>query len=150
MVTVQSLSSVPSSARAEAVFEDLLASPQGSLIGDRDVAIEVERMRELWAPGNYYEGIPQPDTAALERIVLRKFATYAAQGVLLAENAPQTILVQTELPPLLRTDMLNEGRARLGWGTLPAVYLWKPEQRTSVRSTQVVTFEGDAQRIIQP
>lgn len=149
-VTVQSLSSVPFSARAEAVFEDLLASPQGSLIGARDVAIEVERMRELWAPGNYYEGIPEPKAADLERIVLRKFATYAAQGVLLAETVPQTILIQTELPPLLRTDMLNEGRVRLGWQMLPAVYLWKPEERTSERSTQVVTFEGDAQRLLQP
>ena len=79
-------------------------------------------MLELWGAGDYYDGLPQPDAAGLEQIVVRKFAAYAMQGVFLNASEPNTILVQTERPALLRTRMLNIGRVFLNMPKIPAIY----------------------------
>lgn len=128
-VEVLRLSALANSPRCDLVLASCSEKPFGNLITAEDVAIEKERMRELWQPGGYYDGIPFPKDADLESIVLRKFASYAAQGVLIAELLPDAVLIQTELPPNLRTCMLNEGRTRLGMDPLPAIFLTKPEER---------------------
>ena len=84
-------------------------------------------MKELWQPGSYYDGLPQPDDVGFLRIIVEKFATYAMQGVFLCDHDPRLILIQAERPPLLRTRMLNAGRRHLWLPELPMVQLYLPE-----------------------
>jgi hypothetical protein len=120
LITVTGLSRFAASLRADAVFEDVIGGAEQFFSVD-EVAAEKNRMRELWKEGDYYTGLRNPSEVELEKIVVRKFAAYAQQGVLLYERDPNSILIQTERPAQLRTKMLNVGRNLLGLSTLPAV-----------------------------
>ncbi|MBN8550708.1 MAG: hypothetical protein J0M12_15445 [Deltaproteobacteria bacterium] len=122
---VVSLAGTEMSCRALGIYENFVADPAKffqPFFRAGDVDEERQRMRELWQVGDYYSGLPQPSSQQLERIIERKFAAYAMQGVFIQERSPDTILVQTERPPFLRTRMLNAGRSALGMESLPAIY----------------------------
>jgi|GEM_PF-5184687 len=106
------------------IYRRFVAMPEEmqQFLRSQDFADERSRLLELWNAGDYYDGLPLPDDNALEQVVIRKFAAYAMQGVLLGELAPNTVLIQTERPPLLRTRMLNSGRTCLGMAEIPAAY----------------------------
>lgn len=78
-----------------------------SCLDTQDQQSEVERMMEIFAPGNYYNGVLSPTPEQLADIVSLKFRTYARQGYVLTRAFPNAILLQNELPPLLRTRMIN-------------------------------------------
>lgn len=110
---------------AEEIYNVMTTTP-GSYIDETDLEAEKQRMRQLWRPGDYYSGLPEPSDAQLEEIVARKFATYAAQGLIMQERDPNLILLQTERPALLRTKMLNAGREARGIQPIPALYMFEP------------------------
>jgi hypothetical protein len=120
-------------------FSALTISPRGELAERQireeplrsftvaDIRAELARMRDLWAPHNYYDGLPCPNEQQLVEIVGRKFATYAKQGIILSELLPNGILIQTERPPVLRTKMVNAGLNLFGMKPIPVLYNSNPE-----------------------
>ncbi|MFF9812350.1 hypothetical protein [Streptomyces sp. NPDC014006] len=127
-LAVERLSAKAPSAQCRNVYASVLADPF-AYFDRQDIEAEMAIMRGLWAPGSYYEGLPEPDDDVLAGIVVRKFATYAMQGRLLRELEPDLVLVQTERPPLLRARMLNAGWDGTGRSSLPTVDFFEPEAR---------------------
>lgn len=117
-VRVLRLSAMPRSEAARRIRAHIAADPSAHFDAV-DRADEVAMMKKLWKPGSYYDGLPRPLDNALDRIVARKFASYAMQGVQLWELEPNLLLLQTERPPRLRTKMLDAGRRLLGLPELP-------------------------------
>lgn len=123
-VEVISLAATRMPPAAERIYSEFVSNPEklARQLRQLDYQDERARMLELWTPGDYYDGLPQPDERQLERVVLMKFAAYAMQGVYLSERVPNSVLIQTERPPLLRTRMMNTGRRSLEIPEIPAIY----------------------------
>ena len=83
---------------------------------------EIEVMRTIMQPGKYYDGVLTPDTTQLRLICALKMATYATQGLIIKRFLPNSIGIQNEQPPLLRTLMLNSALISLGLETIPFIY----------------------------
>ncbi|KJE21094.1 hypothetical protein FF36_04599 [Frankia torreyi] len=125
MLHVTNLSAASWSPLSAAVHQRVLREPDRYFDAE-DWRAEIETMRRLWRPGSYYEALPEPDETVMREILRHKFAAYAQQGVLLAEQQPWLVLIQTERPPELRTKMLNIGWAEQTDGSLPAVNFFGP------------------------
>lgn len=117
-----SLANYQLSARAEYI-RDQVKNDAALFFSAEEFSAERKRMRELWEPGSYYDGIKCPSEIELDQIVKLKFAAYAMQGILAYQENPNLILIQTELPSKLRSKMLNVGRETLALEQLDAVYL---------------------------
>lgn len=124
---VEGLSGIEAGESALAVFNSVLETPLKYFTAE-DIDTEIGRMRELWRPADYYEGLPVPTDRQMEEIVIRKFAAYAMQGVMLAGGDTDLVLIQTERPADLRTRMLNAGRKALGLNEIPVVNMYRPEE----------------------
>lgn len=114
----------------DALFDEEL--PSASLIDSqtqKDLATELEQMRQLFNPRCYYEGLPTPTNEKLRQVVELKFQTYGRQGIRLAEFFPNMVLIQNEFPLALRTRMLNLLTAQLGRERLPAFYPFPDRSR---------------------
>jgi hypothetical protein len=123
VVRVTRLSCITPSAQALALRASVIADPFRYFTGE-DIAQETAIMRDLWRPGAYYEGLPEPGHTDMMTILRHKFAAYAMQGALLRQIDPNLVLIQTERPPLLRKRMLEVGWSHSGGGPLPAVQLF--------------------------
>jgi hypothetical protein len=102
----QALDTIP--AKSVEVYRLSELGYESNLIGSvplGDTQAEEERMRQLW--DTFYMGLPAPTEEELEVMVNNKFETYAGQGELIQSLNPNTILIQTEMPFLLRTRMIN-------------------------------------------
>lgn len=123
-INVISLAATAMPDEAAQTYVRFVEEPQvmGRYLRQFDLQDERDRMLELWQPGDYYDGLPRPEDRQLDDIILRKFAAYAMQGVYLGSAAPNSILIQTERPPLMRTRMMNTGRNVLSMPEIPAIY----------------------------
>ncbi len=81
---------------------------------------EIDRLKQIFSKGNYYNGWKNPSDEELEKIAELKFKTYADQGYQLARYFPNAILIQNEFPLELRTKMLNLLNDEANF--LPAIY----------------------------
>ena len=96
-----------------------------------DLKQEVLLMKKLWENTEigadlYLQGLPIPDEQQLKNVALDKFNAYAREALLdITENS---ILIQTEKPPRLRTRMFNAGRKIFNMEIWPALYLNQPEE----------------------
>ena len=68
---------------------------------------EVERLKQIFSKGNYYDGWKNPTNDELLKIAKLKFKTYGNQGYQISRYFQNAILIQNEFPLELRTGMLN-------------------------------------------
>ena len=131
------LSQLNGSTEAERVRAEVAAAPLRYL-GPEDLAAETSIMWDLWRSRGYYDGLPPPTRALMHRIVVDKFAAYAAQGVLLRELDANLVVIQTERPSLLRRRMLDIGWRHGGHPPLAAVQFFRPERQESRKTDRSV------------
>lgn len=112
-VRVSRLSSFGRSPEGDALWRSVTRDPQRYFTAS-DFGQELAIMEGLWGRDDYYEGLARPDPAGMCRILTRKFAAYAVQGLLLHQIDPDLILIQTERPALLRERMFATGWEQAG------------------------------------
>lgn len=88
-------------------IENILPKSNINILETQDIKEEARRISSFFDSGGYYYGLPKPDMNGLLNIAKLKMREYSKQGLVIKQLYPNLILLQNEVPPLLRTRMLN-------------------------------------------